>query len=164
MSKLIHLIKSVLILIATMNWATIGFAQKKDVGFKPHIGFVRGKALDICPIYGINFGGQFSIPIRSQFSINPEISFIYLQSYESNMNTLLMPIYASYKVPIQQMNLNFNVGPCIQLTHSLDVGVSMKMEVEYNRWITAFNGSINFLDNTNPHILGLSVGYKFSLN
>lgn len=80
------------------------------------------------------------------------------------MNTLLMPIYASYKVPIQQMNLNFNVGPCIQLTHSLDVGVSMKMEVEYNRWITAFNGSINFLDNTNPHILGLSVGYKFSLN
>ena len=138
------------------------FAQERSIEFIPRIGFSIGNS-DISNELGLNLGGQLSIPIVQRFSIDPGVSFICMKSSAENMNTLLIPVYASYKIPIQQVNLDLKVGPCAQFTHSMDVGVSAEIGVVYQKWVMAVNGYLNFIDVKNKSLFSLSFGYKFYL-
>lgn len=111
-------------------------AKKRSIEFTPRIGFSIGNS-DISNELGLNLGGQLSVPIVQRFSIDPGVSFICMKSSTENMNTLLIPVYASYKIPIQQVNLDLKVGPCAQFTHSMDVGASAEIGVAYQKWVMA---------------------------
>lgn len=151
----------VLILLSIIEINMVS-AQERSIEFIPRIGFSIGNS-DISNELGLNLGGQLSIPIVQRFSIDPGVSFICMKSSAENMNTLLIPVYASYKIPIQQVNLDLKVGPCAQFTHSMDVGVSAEIGVVYQKWVMAVNGYLNFIDGKNPSVFSLSFGYKFSL-
>ena len=151
---------AVIFLLCTISLS----AQENKIQIEPRIGLSMGEADNPSAAFGINFGGQLSIPVVQRFSIDPGVSLILMQDDNINLNSLLIPVYASYQIPVKQVNLDLKAGPCAHFIHSVDVGASAEIGVEYKKWVVAVNGYLNFINGDNPHVLSLSVGYKFSLN
>ena len=163
MNKIIKLEKyaiAVIFLLCTISLS----AQENKIQIEPRVGFSVGKANNPSAAFGVNLGGQLSIPVVQRFSIDPGISLILMKDNHINLNSLLIPVYASYQIPIKQVNLDLKAGPCAHFINSVDVGASAEIGVEYKKWVVAVNGYLNFINGDNPHVLSLSVGYKFSLN
>ena len=156
-------LKRIYIMVAIFWVATTSiFAQERKVEFMPRAGFSVLKAYQGRTDGGYNIGGMVSVPLAERFSISVAPSFNSVGGQDNRFSALLFPVYASYRVPIQDIDLHFHIGPHGQLGDQYDLGVSAEVGLEYRKWYLggyAFQNLVT-LDNVDA-FFGVSLGYKF---
>lgn len=112
--------------------------------------------------FGFHAGGLVSFGLSERFSIQPGVfvNTVQLVSYSNDVN-FDIPVYASWKVPVKQVNLRFNAGPYLALNQEVSMGGSLETGVEYRKW---YAGIAYFQNITKQgSFFNLSLGYRISL-
>ena len=161
MDKVKHLLMTVVFSFVFLGGATIStFAQEREVEFIPRIGASIATAYEGEIYGGYNIGGMVSFPIKDRFHLTVVPTFNMLKVDGNNYSVFLLPVYASYCVPVQNVDLHFNVGPYGQLGDGYDFGLSAEIGASYKRWYGGIYAYQNLLIDEMEAFFGVSVGYK----
>lgn len=163
MCKVKHLLVSVTFLWVFWGIAIIStFAQGRKIEFMPRAGFSVLKNYGGRTDGGYNIGGMISVPLTERFSISVTPSFNSVGGKDHRFSALLLPVYASYQVPIQDLDLHFHIGPHGQLGDQHGFGVSAEVGLEYRKWYLGGYAFQNLVtSNDVDAFFGISLGYKF---
>lgn len=134
--------------------------QARGIEVEPRVGVV----LSTYPDLGFHLGGVASFGLSKQFAIQPGVLMNVVKTDETTQNFgVLIPVYASWRIPVKKINLRLNAGPYVEFKNVTNAGVSLEAGVEYKRFYT---GVGYFQDLTLPRsvLLNLSFGYKFKVS
>ena len=139
---------------------TTAVAQKGNIELEPRVGYIHS---DI-PEYqsGFQVGARSSFGLSERFSITPGLSFASFGKMDKVY--FLVPVYASYQIPLQECRLHLNAGPYGQFGPDQDFGVSAEVSAEYKRWQLGAHYYQNLIGGESyapDRFAGLSVGYRF---
>ena len=117
--------------------------------------------------WGLQTGADIGFPLKNNFYLqtglmlysNPEPTYSY-DDWRIGVN---LPIYIQYRLPISnKLKMNINVGPYLGIASIGQIGVACKMGIDVSKVNLSFGYYQNCVTDKFA-VLGLSVGYKFTL-
>ena len=154
-----------LVLIASLSWLGLSaFAQQKAIEVEPRAGFSfqSSSRYSSDSRSGFNVGVLTSFQVNNRFYSSPGISCVGLNNHSYKNTYCVIPVYATYKLPVKKVVWDFNVGPHGQLGADCDMGISAEVGAAYQHWHLAVNTFQNIIKDTD-RFFGISLGYRFHL-
>ena len=155
-----------LLLVAFSVITLPAFCGTKTIELEPRIGYTLNDIGAYSPNPGFEIGVAASFQIVKQFHIVPVLSYIRAdEGFMGKANYCMIPLYASYRIPIKNVQIDINAGPYGQFSVSnlCDFGAAAGIGAEYKQVCIGFHTYQNFLHGQNPRFYGFSLGYRFAL-
>lgn len=147
-------------IIISLFMATAMSAQKGNIELEPRVGYIHSNIPEHQS--GFQVGARASFGLSERFSISPGVSVALMGRMDEAY--FLVPVYASYQIPLQEFRLHLNVGPYGQFGSYPDFGASAEVSAEYKRWQLGAHYYQNLIGGESyapDRFAGLSVGYRF---
>lgn len=141
--------------------------SQKSIELEPHLGytFSSGRFTHV-KSSGFEVDLSASFQVKPRFYINPEVSYVGTREYDWVVSHFIVPVYASYRLPVKKVTFDFNVGPYGQFAtkrYLHDFGIAVKAGVAYERFHFSLHTYQNLIYDSNPMFFGLAFGYRIPL-
>ena len=157
---------SIAVLAALCCGSSAAYSQK-SIDLEPHLGYTYscGRFTHV-KSSGFEVGLSASFQVKPRFYINPEVSYVGTREYDWVVSHFIVPVYASYRLPVKKVTFDFNVGPYGQFAtkrYLHDFGIAVKAGVAYERFHFSLHTYQNLIYDSNPMFFGLAFGYRIPL-
>lgn len=148
------------VVVAFLSTTTV-VAQKENIELEPQAGFLwAGGSAGHGDLSGWKIGARASFGLSERFYIRPEISYAWM-GRDHHDHYFMVPVYASYRIPVRQTQIHLNIGPYGMFGTYTDFGVSMDVGIEYKKWKLSMQYHQNLINSYIDRCAGLSLSYCF---